>query len=130
LDLEDDISVNGYPNELIQCLINIFNNAKDALKEKNIEDKFIFISTFVEGEKAIITIKDNAGGIPEEVLPKIFEPYFTTKHQSKGTGLGLSMTYTLIVDGMNGTIKANNVSYIYNNKEYLGVKFSIALPFN
>ena len=95
-DVKDDITLYGFPNELIQCFINIFNNAKDVLKNiKN--DGFIFISAKMDDDKLIIIFKDNAGGIPEDVLPKIFEPYFTTKHQSQGTGLGLSMTYNLIV---------------------------------
>mgnify|MGYP000462164104 CR=1 FL=1 len=76
----------------------------------------------------IISLKDNGGGIPNDILPKIFDPYFTTKHQSQGTGLGLNMTYKLIVDGMNGTIEANNVNFDYENKEYKGTEFMITLP--
>ena len=128
LDLKDGIIIDGYPNELIQCLINIFNNAKDALSEKEIKDKFIFISTSIKDNEVCIKIKDNAGGIVEKALPRIFEPYFTTKNKSKGTGLGLSMTYNLIVDGMNGSIKANNVRYLYHNKEYLGAEIFVKLP--
>ena len=126
-DIDKNIEINGYENELIQCLINIFNNAKDILVENEIEDKHIFLSTSIKENKAIIKIKDNAGGIPEKVLPKIFEPYFTTKHQSQGTGLGLHMTYNLIVDGMGGTIEATNQTYIYKDKEYIGAEFSIIL---
>ena len=125
LDLQEDIKIDGYENELTQCLINIFNNSKDILVEKDNEDKLIFISTFVDDNKAIIKIKDNAGGIPKDVLSKIFEPYFTTKHQSQGTGLGLHMTYNLIVDGMSGTIEANNLDYEYDGKEYTGAEFTI-----
>ena len=129
LDLQIDIEIDGYENELTQCFINIFNNAKDILVEKEIEDKFIFISTFINKEKiAVIKIKDNAEGISEDILPKIFEPYFTTKHQSQGTGLGLHMTYNLIVDGMGGTIDVANVTYEYDDKEYTGAEFSISLP--
>ncbi|WP_121627921.1 PAS domain S-box protein [Poseidonibacter antarcticus] len=128
LDLNDSIIIDGYPNELIQCLINIFNNAKDALKEKEITDKFIFISTSIKNDKVFIKIKDNAGGILPETLPRIFEPYFTTKNKSKGTGLGLSITYSLIVDGMQGSVKANNISYAHHNKEYLGAELSVKLP--
>ena len=101
LNIQEDIQIDGYENELTQCLINIFNNAKDALKETIEDNRMIFISTVTTNDKAIIKIKDNAGGIPDDVLPKIFDPYFTTKHQSQGTGLGLHMTYNLIVDGMN-----------------------------
>ena len=62
------------------------------------------------------------------MLPNIFEPYFTTKHQSLGTGLGLHMTYNLIVEGMKGTIEASNVSYEYNEYNYIGAEFLISLP--
>ncbi|MAC83162.1 MAG: hypothetical protein CL624_03405 [Arcobacter sp.] len=127
LDLADDIEVNGYENELIQCLINIFNNAKDVLNEKEIENKLVFISTYTKDEKVIIKIKDNANGIAENLIPHVFEPYFTTKHKSLGTGLGLHMTYNLIVDGMGGNIDVNNVTYKYEEKEYSGAEFTITL---
>jgi len=128
--LEKDIQINGYENELNQCFINIFNNAKDALKE-NINTpgiRYLFITAFEEEDKIIIKIKDNGGGIPENILNKIFEPYFTTKHKSLGTGLGLHMTYSLIVDGMGGTIDATNISYKYDGKNYNGAEFTITLP--
>ena len=128
LDLQEDIKIDGYENELNQCFINIFNNAKDVLKENVEDNRLIFISTSSSEDKVIIKIKDNGGGIPKDILPKIFEPYFTTKHQSQGTGLGLHMTYNLIVDGMNGTIEVTNETYTYQNKEYTGAVFIIKLP--
>ena len=128
LDIDKNIIIIGYPNELIQCFINIFNNAKDAFLENKLENKFIFITSFIKKQNLIITIKDNAGGISQKILPKIFEPYFTTKHQSKGTGLGLHMTYNFIVEGMNGTIEANNVHYEYDGTSYAGTEFIITLP--
>jgi len=130
LDLDKSIKLFGYENELIQCLINIFNNSQDALLENNKKEKLIFISTKQNDEKILIKIKDNAGGIQEDVISRIFEPYFTTKHKSQGTGLGLHMAYNLIVDGMNGTIEAKNVNYKYNEKRYLGAEFIITLPIN
>ena len=129
LELDDDIKIDGYENELIQCFINIFNNAKDVLKEINEDNRYIFITTFIDDKSnAVIKIKDNAGGIPIEIIEKIFEPYFTTKHQSQGTGLGLNMTYNLIVDGMNGIIEANNENYSYLDTKYSGAVFTITLP--
>ncbi len=128
LDINDSINLEGYPNELTQCLMNIFNNAKDALVSNVIENRSIFISTFIENDIVFIKIKDNAGGISSEILPRIFELYFTTKKESQGTGLGLHMTYNLIVDGMNGSITVNNVDYEYKNKRYLGAEFTISLP--
>ncbi|MCK5110063.1 MAG: hypothetical protein KAQ94_00990 [Arcobacteraceae bacterium] len=127
LNIKENININGYPNELHQCMINIFNNAKDALLNID-ETRLVFIDTLLQDNNAIIKIKDNAGGIPEDVMPKIFEPYFTTKHKSQGTGLGLHMTYNLIVDSMGGTIEANNVKYKYNDESYIGAEFTIRLP--
>jgi len=127
LNLQKDIVINGYKNELIQCLINIFNNAKDILKELDEDNRHIFISTLKNNSSVVIKIRDSGGGIPEDILPKIFDPYFTTKHQSQGTGLGLHMTYDLIVDGMGGSINASNVNYEYNGKEYTGAEFTISL---
>jgi PAS domain S-box-containing protein len=129
LDLEEHAKVKGYPNELVQCFINIFNNAKDALVNNTSEnERYIFISQHIIDNQVVIEFKDNAGGIPDHVLPHIFEPYFTTKHKSQGTGLGLHMTYKLITDGMKGTITASNVNYEFNNKKYKGAKFTIKLP--
>ena len=129
LDLEENIKINNYPNELLQCLFNIFNNAKDALVEKKIEDKYIFISSKIKKNHVIIKIKDNAHGIENSALPHIFEPYFTTKDKSKGTGLGLNITYNLVTKGMDGSIEAYNVSFIYNKNEYTGAEFRIELPY-
>ncbi len=128
VDIQSGIEINGYENELIQCFINIFNNAKDILNENNIKEKFVFINTRVKDKELIIKIKDNGDGIPENILSKIFEPYFTTKHQSQGTGLGLHMSYTLIVEGMHGTIRAINKEYNYEDKLYKGAEFTITLP--
>ncbi|MEA2019688.1 MAG: DUF3365 domain-containing protein [Campylobacterota bacterium] len=128
LNTQKDIKINGYANELKQCLINIFNNSKDALKENVEKDRVVFISAYIKNNNAIIEIKDNAGGIPKDILPQIFEPYFTTKHKSQGTGLGLHMTYNLIVDGMGGIIEAKNVNYEYKNVKYVGAEFQITLP--
>ena len=125
LNLEKDIKINGYPNELIQCLINIFNNSKDAFKEIKQENPLIFISTSLQNDNLTIRIKDNAGGIPQNIITKIYDPYFTTKHKSQGTGLGLHMTYKLIDEGMHGKIEAQNVEFEYENKIYKGAEFII-----
>lgn len=126
LDLQDDITINGYPNELTQCFINIFNNSQDILKQLD-QKRVISISTKKNNHKIIIEIKDNAGGIDNNIIDKIFDPYFTTKHKSQGTGLGLHMTYKLIVEGMNGSIEANNIDLEYENKKYKGANFIITL---
>ena len=130
LNLEKNIKINGYPNELIQCLINIFNNSKDALEEIKQENPLIFISTVLQNNTIFISIKDNAGGIPQNIITKIYDPYFTTKHKSQGTGLGLHMTYKLIDEGMHGKIEAQNVEFEYENKIYKGAEFIISLNLN
>ena len=123
----NDFELFGFENEFIQALINILNNAKDALENKD-NPKLIFISTSKNENKAIIKITDNAGGIEDEIIDKICEPYFTTKHQSKGTGIGLYMTEEIIVKHMKGSLIFKNVDVIYENKNYKGVEITIELP--
>ena len=125
-NIEKDIIFTGYKNELLQCTINIFNNAKDALENK--ENKLIFIDIKQKDKEVFISIKDNAGGIPDSIINNVFEPYFTTKHKNEGTGLGLNMTYNLIVKGMKGDIIVSNEEFEYKNKKYTGANFIIILP--
>jgi len=127
----EDIELNSYENELTQGIINIINNAKDALGDlPNDTEKIIEISTYIEKNNCVICIKDNAGGIQEDILTKIFDPYFSTKHKSQGTGLGLHMTYKLVVDGLQGTVVAKNISTIYKDKRYKGAEFTLKIPIN
>lgn len=121
--------MHNYKNELIQVLVVILNNAKDALKKKQEEDedRIIFISTDTIDNKAVITIEDTAGGIDEDIINKVFEPYFTTKEKEQGTGLGLYMAYQIVVESMKGDIKVENSSNNYNDKNYIGAKFIITL---
>lgn len=127
LDLEKDIELNSFPSELLQCFVNIFNNSKEAFQSQNVNEKYIFITTFTKDDTTTIIFKDNAGGIPDEVLPKIFEPYFTTKHQSQGKGLGLHLVYKLVKETMGGDISVQNVHYNYEDETCDGVEFTIIL---
>lgn len=130
-EIDDKIESFGDPNQLSQAIINILNNAKDALKEaQEINKKLVFILTAKEDEEhnVIITIKDNAGGIPENIMPKIFEPYFSTKHPSRGTGLGLYITHTIITKNLGGTIEASNEEFSFEGVRYKGAKFTIKIP--
>jgi signal transduction histidine kinase len=119
-DIEEPIVLHMVSGELDQVIINIINNAKDILLEKNIADALIKLELTKYTNYVLITIEDNGGGIPKEILPKIFDPYFTTKHQSLGTGLGLHMSYQIITDSLKGKI------YVKNTE--LGAKFYIELP--
>ena len=108
--------VDGYPNEFKQVVMNLINNAKDAIieaKEKGIltpdEKGLIAVDVKKDVDKVIIKISDNGGGIPEKIIDRIFEPYFTTKEQGKGTGIGLYMSKMIIESNMGGRIYAENV---------------------
>ncbi len=129
-NLDDTIFINNYKNELMQVILNIINNAKDALLQNNNDlndTRFVKIDLYKKDDKVIIDILDNAGGIPKEIKDKIFEPYFTTKHKSQGTGIGLFMTQEIIKKHMDGNIKATNKKFTYHNKEYKGALFTITL---
>jgi C4-dicarboxylate-specific signal transduction histidine kinase len=106
--------------ELLQVLISILNNAKDAFMEKEIENKWFKYSVRKDINKFIITLEDNAGGIRVDIMDKIFNPYFTTKHQNQGTGMGLYNSYNIVTKHLNGKIYATNTSF--------GAKFIIELP--
>jgi len=107
LNVEEDISVFGHKNEFTQVLINIINNARDAVSAHT-ENGAITIKAYTDKEQIFLEIQDNGGGIKDDDINQIFEPYFTTKHQTQGTGLGLYMSHQIIVNNMNGTIYAKN----------------------
>ncbi|WP_345993486.1 ABC transporter substrate-binding protein [Sulfurimonas sp. HSL-1716] len=115
-------------NFLIQALLNIYNNAKDAIIENGTAQRYFFIDLRCDEEKIVITLKDSGGGIDSETIEKIFEPYFTTKYKSKGTGLGLYITYSIITQQLNGTISAHNVKYRYKDHDLSCAEFVITLP--
>jgi signal transduction histidine kinase len=111
---DETLSITNYKNEFIQVLLNIINNAKDALESKialhSIQkgEGSIKLSTFTKGDYIYITIEDNAQGIPESIIDKIFDPYFTTKSESMGTGIGLYMSKSIVEESMGGSLKVTN----------------------
>ena len=128
-NFKDDITIFGLKNEFAQALINIFNNAKDALIQ-NVDVKYkrlICVDLYKENGKTIISILDNAGGIPQEIIDKIFDPYFTTKHKAEGVGIGLYMSQEIIVKHMKGALNVQNQSFTLDGSDYKGAKFTIVL---
>jgi len=104
---DGEVWINAHPNEFSQALLNILQNARDALLERDIAGKLVTIATSVENGRTVITIADNAGGIPEDIIDKIFEPYFSTKGL-QGTGIGLYMSKIIIEKNMGGSLTVRN----------------------
>ena len=97
----------GFPNEYAQVLLNILLNARDALVEHKVADALISIHSLAEGDKSVVTITDNAGGIPKDIIDKLFDAYFSTKGD-KGTGIGLFMSKAIIEKSMGGKLTVRN----------------------
>jgi len=122
----ENITLNTYTNELSQVIVNLIKNSKDAIEDNGI----IIVDCFVSDtdDKIYIKVKDSGGGIPDEVIDKIYEPYFTTKHQSIGTGIGLNMSHQIITEHLGGEIKVHNIEFNYENTMHKGAEFIITLP--
>ena len=125
----ESFEIESFENELLQVIINILNNAKDQLlKQKRDSKKYIFIELKKLNNNMVIDIKDNAGGIDEDIIDRIFEPYFTTKHKSKGTGLGLYMGEEIIKRHLNGDINVKNIRFKHEHSNFNGAIFEITIP--
>lgn len=103
-----NLVINGFQNEFAQVILNILVNAKDAIIERRISEARIVITVSSEADCAVVTIADNAGGISEEIINKVFDPYFTTKGPQYGTGIGLFMSKTIIEKNMDGRLTVQN----------------------
>jgi len=104
----DECKIDIIKNEFRQVVLNLVNNAKDELIQRDGNNPKIEIKIVEEEDICSIKVIDNAGGIPQDILNRVFEPYFTTKEQGKGTGLGLYMSKRIIEESMNGKITAEN----------------------
>ena len=121
-DILKDLEIFGLKNELTQVLLNLINNSKDAFVQKNITNKEITIKTYTNTKDDFVYLEyiDNAQGLNKELFDKIYEPYFTTKHQSSGTGLGLFICKIIIENSFKGEIMHENISN--------GLKFTLKFP--
>jgi len=124
----DHITIKSLQNELIQVLMNLLKNSKDVLIENNIQLKYIEIKNYTKENFIFIEVKDNAGGVDEKIIDKIFEPYFTTKHKAQGTGIGLYMSSEITHKKLKGELFVENIIFNIDKKQYKGAKFTIKLP--
>lgn len=122
ITIDENIKITTYLNEYKQVLLNIINNAKDVLIEKDIKNPLIKIHTFEDDNYIVLYIEDNGGGILVEPKGKIFEPYFTTKEDSHGTGIGLYMSKIIVEKNMKGRLRVKNIKN--------GAQFAIFIPKN
>ena len=130
LSIRKNIKINSFYNELSHVFLNIISNSKDALSsnvDKN--DRIIKIIVNKYKNHLIVNILDNGGGIPQEILPKIFEPYYTTKYKSAGTGIGLYMSKQIIEKHMDGEISCKNISHKIKDQRVFNCSlFTIKIP--
>jgi len=121
VDVQTYEELKTYTNEVVQALINIINNAVDVLAEREKDERYIWIKADSDEKRVIISVEDNGGGIADEIIDKVFEPYFSSKSKN-GTGLGLYMAKMIIEKHIGGTLDVENTSR--------GACFTIALPKN
>lgn len=121
INVDSDREILLYPNEMVQVLLNILQNAYDQFRENHPSHPRIGIDVRDTHESVKIEIRDNAGGIPEAILPEIFNPYFSTKEAKNGTGIGLYMSKLIVEDHHKGHLKAFN--------DDTGACFVIHIPF-
>lgn len=110
LNLDENVFVQGYRNEFLQVLLNLLANAREALLRNNIKNPKIIITVKEIENFSLLWVEDNAGGVPENIINNIFNPYFSTKEKSSGTGLGLHMSKTIIEDHMKGRLNVRNTN--------------------
>jgi len=131
LIVKQNVKIYSFENELSHVFLNIISNSKDALINNISKDNRV-IRVIVNSKKnfVFVNISDNGGGIPPLIMPKIFEPYYTTKYKSAGTGIGLYMSKQIIEKHIKGQISCKNIEIIINNQKYDGTSFLVKIPIN
>lgn len=122
-EIKNDLNIEIYESEFKQALLKVLENSIDSLKKTPIENRVIYISI----EDTTLSIKDSGNGVDEQILDKLFEPYFTTKHKAQGVGLGLYMVQEILTKQMNFKINVKNSEFNYNKETLKGLEFSIDL---
>jgi signal transduction histidine kinase len=126
----EDCEILGNENTLTQALLNIYNNAFEAIisKTKSSKNRYFFVTLKKYDDQVKLTFKDSGGGISPHIINKVFEPYFSTKHASVGTGISLYMTHQLITKQLKGNITLHNSNYTYNDQKLKGIE--VIITFN
>lgn len=127
IDSIDDVIIYGKQNELLQVLMNIFSNAVYALQHIK-DNKMIMVKTIQNDNSLKLIIIDNAKGISNDMIDKIFNAGFTTKKEDDGSGIGLYMSKRIIEEQFKGSISVENSTFIYEGIEHIGAKFTISFP--
>lgn len=121
----EELKIIGFENEFKQALLNMMNNAKDSILERAKSEPFykgeVVVEIFKEAHKGIIKVRDNGTGVKDEVIERVFEPYFTTKFQTQGTGIGLYMSKQIIEKNMGGKLSVQN----HNNGAEFIMEFAL-----
>ena len=128
IEIENDINLNTYPSKFLQILLIIIANAAEFRKNDKDAQDIIFLRATKKENDIIINVQDNGIGIKDEIIDKIFEPYFTTKHQSQGKGMGLYMAYNILTYLLDGDVEVSNEIFEYKNIKQTGTNFQISLP--
>ncbi|MEA1914752.1 MAG: PAS domain S-box protein, partial [Campylobacterota bacterium] len=110
-ELNCEKSFNSYPNEIKQVILNLVKNSEDILIDNNIDEPFIKIKTYEQEGLCVLEVSDNGGGVPQDIINNIFNPYFSTKTKKDGTGLGLYMSKTIIEEHCEGKLNVANNEY-------------------
>ena len=126
LTIDKDINISSSSNQLFQVLISLITNAKEALHSS--DQKVIYLNANANNDYVTIEVLDSGGGIQQDSLIKVFEPYYTTKHKSQGTGLGLFSVEKIVTQILNGSIKIDNIEFDHNNTILYGARVTITLP--
>lgn len=118
VDVPEGITATGFPGQFGQAVLNLLVNAKEAIRDNKVANGLIRVALRQEGDNAVLSVEDNGGGIDPDILPRLFDPYFTTKDQ--GTGIGLYMAKMIIERNMSGEIRATNIEN--------GARFILSIP--
>jgi two-component system, sensor histidine kinase and response regulator len=126
IEIEDDLKITSSKELLIKVLQSLIENSREAFE--NGCEQIIFLNVKKYTDHILFEIYDTGGGVRSELLGRLFEPYFTTKHKSQEKGLGLYMVQNIVEHALLGSVEVENFKFIYDKNYYKGLKINIKLP--